>query len=319
MKSLFAASLFIATIVSNNASNIFAQGKLEIMIVPTAQAFNYKSPTRLAYGAVRTYTQRMIAENIYKRERTALGHGVVRALCFTGEEEVDFWSGFNGNKDNYAYDLAKNGAGLSVILYDYHDGYIQSTEFIHKYLNDIIKQPRVKSSFIRINVNQEQCRMIKQHFDEFNRQDTLYYGFFSDAQEAKGAGCTSYVTSYAQRAGVFPQFLEKNWTRHLDVSLKLLGPTDKVDEIDGHPLIPVSILKFLNPIKPVQWKNKGDKVISFSFFDPQLMVEFMRKSVACLEDPAHCNDRPDITYWLKENKAKVATNEYMKGVEITLE
>lgn len=317
MKGLFTALqvLVFALIMPG----ILAQGKIEIIVVPTAQPFNYKSPTRLAFGAVRTYTQRMIAENVYRRERTALGHGLVRVLCLTGEEQVDFWSGFNGNKDNYAYDLAKKGAGLSVILYDYHDGYIQSTEFVHKYLNDIVKQPSVKSSFIRINVNQEQCRLIKQHFEDFNRQDTLWYGFFSDAQGAKGAGCTSYVVSYAQKSEVLPMFIEKNWIRNLDVSIKLLGPTDKLDEIDGHPLTPFSFFRFLNPIKPVKWYKKGDRVVCLSFLDPQLMVDFMRTSIKCLENPSQCHGRPDIMNWLMENKAKIATNEYMRGIEISVE
>jgi hypothetical protein len=319
MKSLFAASLFFCIFMIGSSSSVMAQGKLEIMVVPTANELNWDNPTKLTYAFLRSYARRMIAENIYKKERTAMGHGLVRTKCHTGEEEVDFWSGFNGNTNNYALNLAKAGAGLSVFLYDYNDGYIQSTEFVHKYLKDIISQPSVKPSFIRINVSQEQCRMIKQHFEDFNSQDTLWYGFFTDPHKANGAGCTSYVISYAQKAGIFPQFLEKNWTRKVSMSLKHLGPTRQNSEIDGHVLEPVSFFKFMNPLKQTKWNNKGDKLISFLYPDPQFMIDFLLKSVTCLENPAQCNDRPDLMDWLIENKAKVTTNEYMKGIEIVIE
>lgn len=319
MKLFIAAMILLVNLMSDPASNIIAQGKLEMMVIPTSKPLNWGNPTSLKYGFFRTYAQRMISEKIYGRERTAMGHGLVRALCFTGDEEVDFWSGFNGNRNNEALKLFLDGAGLSVFLYGYNDGYIQNTEFVNKYISDILKQPAIKPSFVRINVNQEQCRLIKQHFDEFNAQDTLWYGFFADAEGASGAGCTSYVVSYAQKAGIFPPFLEKNWTREVRMSTKLLGPTDQAVEIDGDALTPISIFKFLNPLKPVKWNRKTDKAVYFSFPDPQYMVDFMRTSIKCLENPSQCNDRPDIMNWLMENKAKIATNEYMRGIEISVE
>jgi hypothetical protein len=159
--------------------------------------------------------------------------------------------------------------------------------------------------------------LIKQHYDEFIQQEFLWYGFFADVQGVNGAGCTSYIISYAQKADAFPQYLEKNWTRNLDVAVKLLGPTDQVVEIDGYPLTPFSFIKILNPIIPVKWNKHGDHVVPLSFYDPQLMFDFMRKSIKCLENPAECSDRPDLMDWLNQNKAKLTTNEYCRGIEIS--
>jgi hypothetical protein len=312
---LTGVQMFVFVIIMHN---ITAQGKLEIIIVPTAQPFNYKSPTSLIYSALRTYTQRMIAEKLYSRERNMMGHVIVRAQCFDGEKDVDFWSGFTGLQKK-AIHLAKEGAGLSVLLYNYKDGYIQSNEFLHKYLNDVLKQPRIKPLFVRILVKQEQCMLIKQHYDDFMKKDTFTYRFITNPIDAGGINCAFYAVSYAQRAGVFPSFFEKQWKREIKISTKLLGPTDQIDVFDNMDLEPISWFRLMNFLRPVKWNSEGDKEVNIVFFDPQLMVEFIRKSVACLEDPVQCDDRPDITDWLKENKAKVATNEYMKGVEITLD
>lgn len=317
--SFFLASFFLAVLINYNASNALAQGKLEIMIVPTARPLNYKTPTRLAYGAMGTYSQKFVANKIKGLERTAIGHGLVRVLCNTGEEEVDFWSGFDGDINHESLKLALSGAGLSLLFYNYCDGYIQNTESVLQYLNDISMQTKIEPSFLRINVNQDQCRLIKQHYDEFNQQDTLWYGFFTDVEGANGAGCTSYIVSFAQKVDAFPPFLETSWTRNLDVSIDLLGPTDQADEIDGYPLWPVSFFKFLNPIIPVKWNKKRDYVVPLSFLDPQLMVNFMRTSISCLEDPDECKDQPDLINWLIESNAKITTNEYMRGIEISLE
>lgn len=317
MKILFTAGYLLVFIAI--MPDILAQGKLEIIVVPPSRPLNWDNPTSLQFSFLRTYTQRMIAEKLYRRERTSMGHGIVRAKCYDGTQEVDFWSGFNGNQNNNALHLSKAGAGLSVFLYDYYDGYIQSTEFIHKYLNDALKQPGIKPSFVRILVNQEQCRLIKQHYEDFTNKDTLIYGFMTNPIDAGGAGCTSYVVSYAQKAGIFPPFLDKQWNRPIRISTKLLGPTDQSAEIDGVVLQPISMFCFINPLRPVKWNSKDDIAVNFDFLDPQYMVDFMRKSIKCLDNPSDCNDRSDIMEWLTENKARISTNEYMQGIEISLE
>lgn len=296
-----------------------AQGKLEIIVVPTAKPLNWETPTKLQYAFLRTYFQTLIAEEFYNLERTALGHGIVRAQCFTGEEEVDFWSGFNGNKNKVALKLTLQGAGLSVLTYHYSDGHVQSPEFIQKYLKDILKQSDINPAFIRMNVNQEQCRRIKQHYDAFRNNKKPGYGFFTNPDNAEGAGCTTYAVSYIRKAGLMHAYLEQKWFREVRISTRHLGPTDQVDMIEGIPLEPISMFRFLIPFMPTRWYKKGDTVISFSYPDPQLMIDFMHLSMDCLQDQSACHKDNKLKKWLIEHKARLATNEYMDGIEITID
>lgn len=299
---------------------LYAQGKMEIMVVPTAPSLNWDNPTILTLGYLRSYVQKTVAKKLFGRQRSAMGHGIVRVQCSTGEEEVDFWSGFTGNENYRGLHLLYGGAGLSIMTYNYQDGHLQSTEFVNKYLHDITQQPQIKAGFIRMNVNQEQCRMIKDQYEDFRKNGTenLVYGFFTDPLRFNGAGCTSYATSYAQKSGIFQHFLEKQWTRTIEISINNLGPTDQVDSIDGRVLKPVSFIRFVNFLRPLKWKKANEPVIRFSFIDPRYMEDFFSKSIECLENPDKCKDRPELMDWLTENEAKVCHNEYFKGVEIHL-
>lgn len=74
-----------------------------------------------------------------------------------------------------------------------------------------------------------------------------------------------------------------------------------------------------DPFIPTKWYKKGDTVVSFSFPDPQLMNDFLQLSIDCLQDRTNCHHDPKLKRWLKEHKAKLATNEYMDGIEITID
>jgi len=296
------------------------QGKIEVMVVPPAPALNWKNPTILTLGYLRSYAQKTIAKKLFGRQRSAMGHGIVRVQCSTETEDVDFWSGFTGNEDYRGLHLMLGGAGLSILTYNYQDGHIQSTEFVNKYLNDIIQQPKIQAGFIRMNISQEQCKTIQSHYEGFRQNGTenLIYGFFTDPLNKQGAGCTSYATSYAQKSGVFPAFLEENWTRTIEISARNLGPTNQMSAVEGYKLKPISFIRFINFLRPLKWKNKNDKLVRFSFFDPQFMADFFRHSIECLEHPEKCKNRPELLNWLKENEAKVCSNEYLRGIEIRL-
>lgn len=299
---------------------IQGQGKLEVMVVPPAPALNWKNPTILTLGYLRSYAQKTMAKKLFGRERSAMGHGIVRVKCSTGAEEVDFWSGFTGNENYRGVHLLLGGAGLSIMTYNYLDGHIQSTEYVNKYLDDINRQPKIQAGFIRINISQEQCETIQYHYDGFrkNGTDNLVYGFFTDPLNIQGAGCTSYAISFAQKSGVFSPFLQEKWTRTIEISAKNLGPTNQANSIEGYILKPVSFIRFINFLWPLRWKKENDKLIRFSFFDPQFMADFFKDSIECMEHPENCKNAPELLNWLKENEAKVCSNEYLKGIEIRL-
>ncbi|HAQ38204.1 MAG TPA: hypothetical protein DCQ58_06810, partial [Saprospirales bacterium] len=296
------------------------QGKIEVMVVPPDPALNWKNPTILTLGYLRSYAQKTFAKKLSGRERSAMGHGIVRVKCSTEAEEVDFWSGFSGNENYRGLYLLLGGAGLSIMTYNYLDGHIQSTEFVQKYLDDIIQQPKIQAGFIRMNISQEQCEIIRNHYEGFRQNGTenLIYGFFTDPLSLEGAGCTSYATSFAQKSGVFSPFLQEKWTRTIEISAKNLGPTNQASSIEGYQLKPVSFIRFINFLRPLRWKKENDKLIRFSFIDPQYMADFFRQSIECLEHPENCKNKPELLNWLKENEAELCSNEYLRGIEIRL-
>jgi len=297
-----------------------AQGKLELMVVPPAPALNWDNPTILTLGYLRSYAQKTVSKKLFSRQRSAMGHALVRVQCSTGAEDVDFWSGFSGNENYRGVHLLLGGAGLSIMTYNYQDGHIQSTEFVNKFLSDIIQQPEIHAGFIRINISPEQCKIINTHYEDWRKNGTenLIYGVFADPLSFQGAGCTSYAVSFAQKAGIFPPFLEENWTRTVELSTKNLGPTDQAYSVEGYTLKPLSYTRLINFLRPLKWKRENDKLIRFSLIDPQYMADFFKLSIECLEAPEKAQSRPDLMNWLSENKAKICYNEYLRGIEITL-
>lgn len=300
------------------APYLHAQGKLELIVVTTEERLNWDNPTKLHFGFYKALMKTIKAEKIYKKERTSLGHGFVHCQCFTGKEYVDFWSGINGHKNLAALRLTLGKAGLSVLTYRYK-GYLQSKEFIHKYLNDMLDQPDLKASFVRMKINRKQCRRIKRHYDEITNNSNLQYGFMVDPVKAEGGGCTAYIVSFAQKAKVFDEYLKKQWFRTVNIAVRHLGPTDQTEEIDGIPLQPISMLRFLIPFIPAKWHQPDEPVVTFTYPDPQFMNDFIQSSMDYLTNKSDMHHHPSLVQWLTEHNAKLTNNEYMHGIEITLD
>lgn len=300
------------------APYLHAHGSLELIVVTTEERLNWDNPTKLQFGFYKALMQTIKAEKIYKKERTSLGHGFVRYQCFTGKEYVDFWSGINGHKNLPALRLTLGRAGLSVLTYRYK-GYLQSREFIHTYLNDILDQPDLKASFVRIKINRKQCRRIKRHYEEFTNNSNLQYGFIVDPSKAEGGGCTAYIVSFAQKAKVFDEYLKKQWFRTVNIAVQHLGPTDQTNEINGIPLQPISMLRFLIPFISVKWHHPDEPVVTITYPDPQFMDDFIRSSMNYLTNKSATHHHPGLVQLLTDRKAKIASNEYMNGIEITLD
>lgn len=119
-----------------------------------------------------------------------------------------------------------------------------------------------------MNVNQQQCRLIKQHYDAFRSNNKPGYGYFTNPDKAEGAGCTTYAVSFVKKAGLMNAYLEQQWFREIRISTRHLGPTDQVDMIEEIPLELISIFRYVIPFIPTKWYKKGDTVVSFSFPDP---------------------------------------------------
>lgn len=311
-----------AVIINLNIKNgnVQAQGKFEVLIVPTEHPFNWENPTTLTYGYLRSYIQKTFAKKVHGKHRSAMGHGFVRAQCSTGEEMVDFWSGYSNHEDFKSLHMLLGGSGLSIFYYKFNNGYIQSTEYINQYMKDIMEQPSIKAAFIRFNIDEEQCRVIRDHYETFRKNGTenLIYGLITDPLGFKSAGCTSYAVSFTQKAGILNEFLEQNWTREIKLTRDILGPTDQGHILDDQLLKPVSFFKLINPFRPLKWIKEEQKLLTIPMFDPQYMADFMNTSIECLKDPQKCKDKKDLMNWLIEHQAKLCSNEYVPGIEISL-
>lgn len=131
-------------------------------------------------------------------------------------------------------------------------------------------------SFIRFEVSDETCQELVEYFEDFKRYGgNNRYGFMvhplNEAGDLNigpelGSGCSEFVTSFVQKAGLMKAEYQKKWKRNLFIPNQLIGTSER------------PVRRRTMQSNQLSWGTKEDnKHTLLSFWDPELMHEWALK------------------------------------------
>lgn len=131
-------------------------------------------------------------------------------------------------------------------------------------------------SFIRFEVSDETCQSLVEYFEDFNRYGgNNRYGFMvhplNEAGELNigpdlGSGCSEFVTSFVQKAGLMKAEYQKKWKRNLFIPNVLIGTPER------------PVRRRTMQSNKLSWGTQEDNNHTLlSFWDPELMHEWALK------------------------------------------
>ncbi len=140
------------------------------------------------------------------------------------------------------------------------------------------KKPELREaiSFIRFEISKNQCQDLMNYYEDFKRfGGNKRYGFMvhplnEDGElnigPELGSGCSEFVTSFIQKAGLMTSEFVKKWKRNLYIPKALIGTSET----------PVRRHTMQN--NNLEWGKKVDSNHTLlSFWDPELMHEWALK------------------------------------------
>jgi hypothetical protein len=282
----------------------------------------------------------------------SMGHTVVHFKCrdVYGRSH-DVWTGMTGqnNEEETRYDLFKAKIGLGAVLKNYVDGSIDSDDksrrLVASYRGRVQRDARGRNirilpKFIRFAVTEEQCTKAFDFYQTFKsvgwdretphevlvrkpKSQILQFGFLMDPYQTYlqrkknkntplGGGCSSFGVSFLKVIGRFDPFFEKQWTRQLIISERLVGgPWAKSD-----PGRRVSVQTLLIGPRANAWYHRKWGYYAVNFYDIEKIWNFIDGARNCSEFllgslpqnrlPSNCS--PEIFAWVRQKGPAILAN-----------
>ena len=279
---------------------------VEVAVYPPSHRLEWSRPITLLYSLLKS-TAAARTSILMSSYKSTFGHGIVHVSCKTTKGRfVDEWSGFTGDNNGVGLNAVLNdGAAIGVLFYTFDDGRLQSNVEVRSSLKKAAAKNSDKPHFIRKMVSTDQCDILVSHLKKFKEQDNLQYGFLVDPLTYAGAGCTSYVMSFLDVAGINEPIMER-MKRKLEVSQAHIG-----NEFGNGP---ISFRTYL--FYPYPWTYRGIPNESIEFYDPNRMDDFFTQAIKCAAEKK-CKDQ-EIKQWVIDKEIRAIKNEFMAGIEIPL-
>jgi len=297
-------------------------GYVEILVNPPFVPQDWSSPRRLAVTMAKAAVAIGVADQLHpKIKHSSLGHGMIHFSCANPSgSTVDEWSGYSGNFKAEGNDLVvKQKTGLAVLFHKF-SAHFQESDVVEKYM-EMTRKAKKRPRFIRFNVTARQCAAMTCHLNRFKssfadpeREKNMKYGFTVDPNTYEGGGCTSYATSFIERAGLYHPIFDR-WKRHLTVSEAFIGETiEEKGDTDDRRIVRIG--KIFGKLGK-SWTVDGYANREMDILDPQLMEKFMSDARECASG-GECAD-PEIAEWVRVNRVVPVENAYTDGIHVQVD
>jgi hypothetical protein len=252
----------------NPASLMEAPHELTIYIIPPKARYDWSSPRSLYRSYVKNYKKNLFSKNNY-----LLGHAFLELRSPLLKEPLQ--TGMRSScrqeqkqyvlKDNYG--LAILGAEISGRLENSAELELKKERYSRKgrmaFLTLFISEPAAARmiDFFAAYVG---------YFDTTGGSGPAYGGAFWPRYRGEGAGCSAFVVSFLDIAGLLRPFFEE-WKVEVNIPMSLIGgPYNEGNEV-----------RFRDIKKYREWSRGGEgeqeKYEPFEIYDPFLMFEWVGK------------------------------------------
>lgn len=227
--------------------------ELSLYVVPSAHGTDWSTPRSLFISAVR---------NHLSFAARAGGHVMVELAC---PEKTQLLS-MAAQQTDYLRQLLLRGNGLGV-LYQTFPGKLEEQEQLAAELKDLSRSGRL--SFIRFKLNAGICQRLTQYVKEFRQhQVARNYGLPHRPLYGEGANGASFSVSFLHLAGILEQDYVQQWTKVVNIPLKLAGAPLSDESIN--------ILKLFT----AQWADQREASQSLQVWDADLMHQWINKQLS---------------------------------------
>lgn len=291
-KALIICIFFIPTLIFTQPIRE-SRHQLTIFVIPSAVKYDWTSPHSLLH----TYKLNYI-KNIFKKDNYILGHAFAEIRSPLVDSTL--LTGMRSCSREQQRDLVlRENYGLSILGID-----LQGKLELHDDLAEKVEKYSRKGelAFIRVNVNEgimnrliEFLEGYEQRLDSLGNPGPWYSGAFYPRYYGEGSGCSAFVISFLDLAGVLQEeFI--NWMIDINIPMDLLG-----GPINGNHEVKLSDIR-----KTREWNGHtgipGKDYERFIIYDPSLMFEWI-------------NDKHDQASYSGQACKPVTLNK-SKGIEI---
>ena len=218
-----------------------------------------------------------------------IGHAMIGWHCTIDQVPYTTLIGFSGDSDDQHEDMLKSGWGLTSLLADFKDGFLQSPQELQQrfesFNEELAKNP-TKGSYLvatMFEITRTDCEEIVNEFFDYSsheKEPLTHFGFLNDPDNFEGAGCGSFAVHFLKKVAAFKD-IDKLFYRHYQIPYYLFG---KGQEIPDDVAIPESIAA-LKPQKPVHrlnllsldWSPDKNQNISMKMIDPELVLLWQKQ------------------------------------------
>ena len=271
-----------------------ARHELTIFVIPSAVEYDWSSPHSLYH----TYKLNYI-KNIFKKEKYILGHAFVEIRSPIVNDRL--LTGMRSCGREQQRDLVLHEKyGLTILGMD-----LQGRLELHDDLAEKVENYSRKGdlAFIRVLIGEGTVHRLMEFLEKYEqRLDSLgnpgpwYGGAFYPRYYGEGSGCSAFVISFLDLAGVLQEEFH-NWNIDINIPMDLLG-----GPINGNHQVKLSSIR-----KSREWSSisetAGKDYEPFMIYDPTLIFNWINVK----------HDQPDTSGNLPW---KPVTHNKSKGIEI---
>jgi hypothetical protein len=254
-----------------------AQNEVTIYLVPSLAKYDWSSPNSLYHSYIKNYWKQLFHGNCYLTGHAFL---VLRSPVLV-EEIIAGMRSYDRREQRRM--VFQEHYGLSILGTNL-SGAPDEQGVMEEKLEKMTRKGTV--SFIRLYVNDEAFRRMLEFYEGFYaRVDSMgipsqcYGGAFWPRFYGEGSGCSAYVVSYLDVAGLLRDEFPA-WRVEIDIPMELIGG----------PYNPGHEVKMKDIRKTRSWADGGTDGVdyeSFWLFDPTLMHEWVLEKYgeAVQQDP----------------------------------
>jgi hypothetical protein len=256
-------------LIAASDSSLSAYNRLTVYVIPSRVKYNWSSPHTL----YRSYIKNA-RKNLFSKTNYNLGHAFLDLQTKDPDERI-----FTGMRSASAkekkelifrdyYGLAILGCGMS--------GRFESEEELSYKLKKFSRKGQL--AFLEFIISNEATERLQEFYISYKAHadscptGVRYGGAYWPRYKGEGAGCSAFVISFLDLAGLMKNEFEE-WLIKIDIPMSLIGgPYNRDNEV-----------RMKDIRKAKSWANTGDSTANnyehLEMYDPTLMFEWIQTEI----------------------------------------
>lgn len=262
--------IFILAVLIIHFLAAIGQDELTIYVIPSKVKYDWSSPRMLMKSYIRNVKRNLIGKNSY-----ILGHAFLQLR--TDDDPDGIMTGMRASSHKEPREMVlKEHYGLAILGADM-TGELESKKELREKIEHLSRKGRL--AFMTIRINQEATGRMTEFFNAYKSgtekegsPGARYGGAFWPRYRHEGAGCSAFVVSFLDVAGLLEEQFDR-WLVKIDIPMELIGgPYNNGKHVDTRDIKKYDHWAGHN-------STEKDPYEHFEIYDPTLMFEWIQELV----------------------------------------